>query len=289
MIKKDKMLFKKEILVVLILFFYNLLQAQTAMINVQSRHLTSLNGKWKVLVDPGNIGDWRKFWIEPKPQKKTDFFEYSFNGAPELNVPGDFNSQQCELTFFEGSVWYKKQFNISKKNDSRLFLHFGAVNYIADVYLNGEKLGSHEGGFTPFQFEVTDKMKEGDNTIIVKVDNHRLENGLPGYGYDWLNFGGITRDVNLIETRNTYIDDYSIQLKKGSLNTVLGWIQLEGEKSNQKIKVKIPELNIDYKTKTDNNGFAKVEFSSRFKLWSPENPKLYKVIVESETDSIVDE
>jgi beta-glucuronidase len=287
--KREKTVFKKEILVTLIILLCNYLQAQTAMVNVQSRHLTSLNGKWNVLVDPGNIGGWRKFWIEPKPEKKTDFFEYSFIGAPELNVPGDFNSQLCELTFYEGSVWYKKMFNVSKKKDSRLFLHFGAVNYIADVYLNGEKLGSHEGGFTPFQFEITDKVKEGDNTIIVKVDNRRLENGLPGYGYDWLNYGGITRDVNIIETRNTYIDDYSIQLKKGSLNTILGWIQLKGEKSNQKIKVKIPELNIDYKTKTDDNGFAKVEFSSRFKLWSPESPKLYKVIVESETDSVIDE
>jgi beta-glucuronidase len=272
-----------------IIFLVNQAKAQTAMVNVQSRNLTSLNGKWKVMIDPGNIGGWKKFWIEPKLEKKTDFFEYSFNGGPELNVPGDFNSQLCELTFFEGSVWYKKQFTISKKKDSRLFLHFGAVNYIAEVYLNEEKLGSHEGGFTPFQFEITDKVKEGDNTIIVKVDNRRLENGLPGYGYDWLNYGGITRDVNLIETSNTYIDDYFIQLKKGSLNTVLGWVQLKGTQSEQKIKVKIPELNIDYKTKTDDNGFAKVEFSSRFKLWSPESPKLYKVIVESETDSIVDE
>lgn len=287
--KREKIVFKKEILAILIILFCNYLQAQTAMVNVQSRHLTSLNGKWNVLLDPGNIGGWKKFWIEPKPQKKTDFFEYSFDGAPELNVPGDFNSQLCELTFYEGSVWYKKMFTVSQKKDSRQFLHFGAVNYIADVYLNEEKLGSHEGGFTPFQFEITDKIKEGDNTLIVKVDNHRLENGIPGYGYDWLNYGGITRDVNIIETRNTYIDDYSIQLKKGSLNNVLGWIQLNGEKSEQKIKVKIPELNIVYKTRTDDKGFAKVEFSSHFKLWSPESPKLYKVIIESETDSIVDE
>jgi len=272
-----------------VVFLVDIANAQTAMINSQSRHLTSLNGKWNVLVDPGNIGDWKKFWIEPKAQKKTDFFEYSFVGAPEMNVPGDFNSQLCELTFFEGSVWYKKQFNVSKKKDSRLFLHFGAVNYIAEVYLNEEKLGSHEGGFTPFQFEITNQVKEGDNTIIVKVDNRRLENGLPSYGYDWLNYGGITRDVNIIETHNTYIDDYFIQLKKGSLNTVLGWIQLKGAQSEQKIKVKIPELNVVYKTKTNNSGFVKLEFSSRFKLWSPESPKLYKVIIESGTDTIVDE
>ncbi|MGY0034712.1 hypothetical protein [Pedobacter sp. NJ-S-72] len=60
-------------------------------------------------------------------------------------------------------------------------------------------------------------------------------------------------------------------------------------KTEQKIKIKLPELNVVYKTRTDKRGFAKIEFSSHFKLWSPENPKLYKVIVESETDSIVDE
>jgi len=287
--KREKIVFKKEILVALIILFCNYLQAQTAMINDQSRHLTSLNGKWQVMVDPGDIGGWKKFWVEPKPQKKTDFFEYSFDGAPELNVPGDFNSQMCELSFYEGSVWYRKLFNVSKKKDARLFLHFGAVNYRADVYLNGEKLGNHEGGFTSFQFEITGKVKDGDNSIIVKVDNRRLENGIPGRGYDWLNYGGITRDVNIIETGNTYIDDYSIQLKKNSLNDVLGWIQLNGGQAEQKIKVKIPELNIVYKTRTNDRGFAKVEFSSHFKLWSPENPKLYKVIVESEMDTIADE
>jgi beta-glucuronidase len=287
--KREKIVFKKEILVALVILFCNYLQAPTAMMNVQSRHLISLNGKWNVLVDPGDIGGWKQFWIERKPQKKTDFFEYSFDGAPELNVPGDFNSQMCELSFYEGSVWYRKLFNISKKKDTRLFLHFGAVNYKADVYLNGEKLGSHEGGFTPLQFEITGKVKEGDNSLIVKVDNRRLENGIPGRGYDWLNYGGITRDVNIIETGNTYIDDYSIQLKKGSLNDVLGWIQLNGGRAEQKIKVKIPELNINYKTRTNDQGFAIVEFSSHFKLWSPEGPKLYKVIVESETDSIADE
>jgi beta-glucuronidase len=263
--------------------------AQRAMVNVGSRNSASLNGRWKIMLDQGNIGDWKKFWIEPKTEKKTDFFEYSFDGGPELNVPGDFNSQMCELAFYEGAVWYKKKVTVFKKRNSRQFLYFGAVNYMADVYLNEEKLGSHEGGFTPFQFEVTDKLKDGDNTIIVKVDNRRLENGIPGYGYDWLNYGGITRDVKIIETQRTYIQDYFIQLKKGSLNNVQGWIQLNGEKSSQKITVRIPELNTVYRTKTNSSGYAELEFSSQFKLWSPESPKLYRVIVETETDSIADE
>lgn len=278
---------------VLILFFIfvavDIVSAQTAMINTRCRNLTSLNGEWGVIIDPIGSGQWQQVWLEKQPQKKTDFFEYSFKGAPVLKVPGDFNSQLCELTYYEGTVWYKKEFNYTIQTSKRLFLHFGAVNYCADVYLNGEKIGSHEGGFTPFQFEITGKVKNGSNAIVVMVNNVRHKNGLPGLGYDWLNYGGITREVDLIETGNTFIEDYSIQLKKSSLNTVFGFVQLNGMRSVQNIKVKIPELNVFYKARTNNEGMAKVEFSSTFKLWSPESPKRYKVIIEGETDTVVDD
>ena len=269
-------------------FFTRTLCAQTAMINVQARNTTSLNGKWTVILDPTGIGDWKQVWQEKKPQKKTDFVEYSFEGGPELQVPGDFNSQLPELTYFEGTVWYKKTFNYKIREGKRLFLHFGAVNYLADVYLNGDKTGSHEGGFTPFQFELTGKVKNGDNTVIVKVNNKRLENGLPGTGYDWFNYGGIIRDVSLIETNDTFIEDYFIQLKKGSLDTVLGWVQLNGSQAAQNIEIQIPELGLSYKAKANRDGLAKIEFSSRFQLWSPGSPRLYQVIIKSETDTIVD-
>jgi beta-glucuronidase len=287
--KNREILLKTKMLTALIILFWgHCVLAQTAMINVQSRNAVSLNGDWNIMIDPAGSGNWKQVWLEHKPQKKTDFFEYSFEGGPTLKVPGDFNSQMSELTYYESIVWYKKGFDHTLKEGRRLFLHFAAVNYMADVYLNGEKLGSHEGGFTPFQFEITNKIKAGGNSLIVKVSNQRLGNGIPGYGYDWLNYGGITRDVDLIETANTYIEDYFIQLKKGSLDSVLGWVKLNGGKARQKIKVKIPELNIVYEAGTDEKGLAKIEFSSKFNLWSPENPKLYKIIIESETDSIED-
>lgn len=262
---------------------------QTAMINSQSRHLTSLNGDWNVIIDPTGLGDWRQVWLEKKPEKKTDFVEYSFEGAPVLKVPGDFNSQMSELTYFEGVVWYKKQINYTLQKGKRLFLYFGAVNYKADVFLNGERIGSHEGGFTPFQFEITKKIKDGVNALIVKVDNKRLKNGIPGLGYDWLNYGGITREVNLIETGHTYIEDYQIQLPKESRKEISGWIKLNGANKEQGVKVKIPELGLVYSTKSDSSGMARLKFQASFKPWSPDNPKLYKVLVESETDTIEDE
>lgn len=262
--------------------------AQTAMINVSARHCTSLNGEWQVIIDPTGAGDWRQVWQERKPEKKTDFIEYSFEGGPVLNVPGDFNTQLQELKYYEGTIWYKKTFNYISSGNKRLFLNFGAVNYIASVYLNGNLIGSHEGGFTPFQFEIGSLVKPGINTIIVRVNNQRLKDGIPGLGYDWFNYGGITRDVNLIVTNRSYISDYFIQLKKHSFNEVLGWVRLNGNSLSQNIRVKIPELNLDYKTRSDVSGLAEIKFNSDFKLWTPDNPRLYKVIIQSETDTVID-
>jgi beta-glucuronidase len=265
------------------------LSSQVAMTNVYSRNYASLNGKWQTIIDPTGIGNWREVWKEKKPEKKTDFFEYSFEGGPQLNVPGDFNTQMPELTFMEGTVWYKKSFNYKKNGNKRLFLHFGAVNYIADVYLNGALIGNHEGGFTPFQFEITNEVKGGENVIIVKVNNQRRGDGLPGTGYDWLNYGGITRDVGLIETSVSYIKDYSIQLKKNSFDEVLGWIKMDGLGLLQKVKVLIPELRVNYLSQTNSDGIAPISFKSKFVLWSPENPKLYKVTIQTETDTVTEE
>ena len=270
-------------------FTVNIIFAQSTMTNVSARHCSNLNGKWQVIIDPTGIGNWRQVWKEKKPVKKTDFVEYSFDGGPLLDVPGDFNSQKPELTYFEGTVWYKKTVKFSIDKNKRIFLHFGAVNYISDVYLNGNLIGNHEGGFTPFQLEITNLIKEGENTIIVKVNNQRLKDGIPGLGYDWFNYGGITRDVNLIETANSFVEDYFIQLKKHSLNEVKGWIKINGNTLSQKISIKIPELGVDFKTESNDGGLAEVNFSSKFELWSPDNPKLYKVFIQSETDTIVDD
>lgn len=287
---KLKSVSRALVLIFLIIFAFSYASnGQTAMINSQSRHLTSLNGDWNVIIDPTGLGDWRQVWLEKKPEKKTDFVEYSFEGAPVLKVPGDFNSQMPELTCFEGVVWYKKEINYTLQKGKRLFLYFGAVNYKADVFLNGERIGSHEGGFTPFQFEITKKVKEGGNALIVKVDNRRLKNGLPGLGYDWFNYGGITREVNLIETADTYIEDYQIQLAEGSRKEISGWIKLNGTNKEQGLNVQIPELGLVYSTTSDSAGMARLKFQASFKLWSPDVPKLYKVLVESETDTIEDE
>jgi beta-glucuronidase len=264
------------------------LYSQSAMTNISARYCTSLNGKWKVIIDPTGAGDWRQVWQERKPVKKTDFIEYSFEGGPSLNVPGDFNTQMQELKYYEGTIWYKKTFDYKLDGTKRLFIHFGAINYLASVYLNGNLIGTHEGGFTPFEFEITKQIRKSENTIVVRVNNQRLKDGIPGLVYDWFNYGGITRDVDLVETDNSFIRDYFIQLRKHSSNEVLGWVRLDGDHLKQNIEIRIPELKVDYKTRSNDEGIAEVKFSSKFKLWSPGNPKLYAITIESETDTVKD-
>lgn len=187
--------------------------------NIEGRHITSLNGNWQVIIDPYEAGyyDYRYqirrdgYFKNQKPENKSDLIEYDFDKSIELQVPADWNSQRAELFFYEGTVWYKKSFDYSVQSAKRVFIYFGAVNYIAEVYLNGEKIGRHEGGFTPFNFEITAKLRPKDNFLIVKVDNKRRTDGIPTVMTDWWNYGGITREVMLIEVPQIFIQDYFIQ------------------------------------------------------------------------------
>lgn len=229
--------------------------------------------------------------MNSKANSKSDLIEYNFDKSDKIRVPGDWNTQKEKLYYYEGTVWYKKSFDYSKKNaENRVFVYFEAVNYQADVYLNGKKLGTHIGGFTPFNYEITDLVKEKDNFLVVKVDNKRKKEAVPTLNTDWWNYGGITRDVKLIETPETFIQDYFIQLNPENKDEIKGFIQLSGKtKSNSELQLSIPELKIEKKLKTDDKG--NVFFSAKAKnidYWSDKNPKLYNVILKTNDETITD-
>ena len=265
--------------------------------NTEGRKTISLDGKWQTIVDPYESGYYNYryqpsdngYFKNAKPKTKSDLIEYDFDSSESLQVPGDWNTQSDQLFFYEGTVWYKKSFAYQRRPNTRLFLYFGAANYFADVYLNGEKVGQHEGGFTPFNFEITKLVRDTGNFLVVKVDNKRRRDAVPTLMTDWWNYGGLTREVKLIETATTFIHDYLLQLQKGSRNRVSGWVKLSGEKLKQRVTIRIPEAGISKSFAADSNGLAEIDFSAYLKLWSPENPKLYDLVVESETDQVRDQ
>ena len=253
------------------------------------QNVQSLNGKWDAIIDPFCKGEDTKFYRLRTPQKKSDFVEYSFDNALQLNVPGDFNSQLPELKYYEGNVWYRHKIIITKQNSNRKFIYFAGVNYLSTVWLNGVQIGKHEGGFTPFQFEITTQLKEGENNLVVLVNNNRKVDGIPAMNFDWWNYGGILRDVFMIETPTTYISDYKIQLKKNTPDLIQGYVKLKGTTTAQTVEIAIPELKIKQKLITTENGLATFEIKSKPVLWEPMNPKLYKITVTTNEDSVSDE
>ena len=261
--------------------------AQELLVNVYGRQYTLLNGKWNAIIDPYQQGRKTAIYRNRALKDKADFKEYAFEGGLRLNVPSDWNSQIPELKYYEGTMWYARKFEINKKSDENLFLYFGAVNYRCRVYLNGTLIGSHEGGFTPFQFNVTNVVKEGGNFLAVEVDNTRTADAIPALSFDWWNYGGITRDVMLVHTPKNYIRDYFIQLDKYDSDRVHADVQLSAQNAGQLVKIEIPELKIANKVFTDGTGLAKATFRVRnLERWSPQAPKLYQVIVSSEVDEV---
>ena len=273
--------------IILLSLFCNSMAAQDFMTNVYGRSYQSLNGKWDAIIDLYDQGRKNEIFLNKKPDNKTDFYEYSFEHGLRLNVPSDWNSQMPELKYYEGTVWYARKFDVERESGKRLFLYFGAISYRSRIYLNGEEIGKHEGGFTPFQIEVTDLVKDTDNFLAVEVNNTRQVDAIPAMAFDWWNYGGITRDVMLVSTVETYIQDYFIQLDKLKPNQIDINVRLSDTVSNQNLLVEIPELNIKQKLSTNSDGSASSSvLVKKLERWSPNSPKLYKVIVSSDTERI---
>ena len=264
------------------------LAAQNILTNIYGRNIQSLNGKWDVIIDQYDQGRKNKIYLNKKPEGKTDFYEYAFDNGLRLNVPSDWNSQLPELKNYEGTIWYARHFNVQKHAQKHLFLYFAAVSYRCKIYLNGKEIGEHEGGFTPFQIEVTNLVKEADNFLALEVNNTRTVDAIPAKSFDWWNYGGITRDVMLVTTPKSYIQDYFIQLEKHVANQINIQVTLSDQLANTAVTVEIPELNISQKVNTDQYGIAKTSIKNVKKLqrWSPDAPKRYKVIVVANEDRV---
>lgn len=265
--------------------------------NVQHRESISLNGEWNYIVDVQEEGyyDYRMkpmnngFFINQKPSRPEDLIEYDFDKSKSMTIPSDWNTKDNQLFFYEGTVWFKKSFTFHPKAGKRSILYFGAVNYEAIVYVNGKRVGSHVGGFTAFNFDVTDVLKDGENFVIVKVDNKRHKDNVPTQIFDWWNYGGITRDVLLVEVEPTYIEDYTVRLNPQNPKLIHFDVRLNKAEANKTVTLNIPELKVKAKVTTDEKGQVSAEVKAKPQLWSPASPKLYQVEIGQGNETIRDE
>ncbi len=259
----------------------------------------SLDGAWHVIVDPYENGllDYRNlprrdgYAQDAPPKNKSDLVEYDFARSPTLNVPGDWNTQRPELLYYEGTIWYERRFDApaAMAGGARQFLQFGAAAQRAIVWLNGRKLGGHEGGFTPFAFEVTGQLRARENSLVVWVDNARLPAAIPATNTDWWNYGGLTRGVRLIETPALFIRAARVQCARSDPRRIAGFVALDGARGPTAVTIAIPQLRARATVRTDAAGRATFAFPARPTLWSPEAPKLYDVTITAGADRVHDQ
>jgi beta-glucuronidase len=185
-------------------------------------------------------------------------------------------------------VWFRRTFDFFPDPDKRYFLYFEAVDYHARISFNGDLVGEHEGGFTPFAFEITDRFSSTNrNAVTVAVDNTHTPQTVPEVAYDWWNYGGITRPVWLLELPKTFIHSSFVRLADDGRGIAVD-LRLDGpEAVGTEVMVSIPQLELRASAITGADGVASVPLRhDQLELWSPATPKLYQVVIVSPLDTV---
>jgi len=260
---------------------------------IDSRQIQSLNGEWSYIVDPMNNGLPESSFFGGFPKNKIqktgmELIEYNFETASKIQIPGAWNAIDERLFFYRGPVWLYKKFNYSPKKEALTHLYIEGSNFTTKIFLNGSIVGEFEGGYVPFNFNISKYLKEGENILLVQTDNTLNESSVPTQKTDWWPWGGIVGDVYVVETPKQFIQNAYLQLNPDDFSAVLFKLEMNKESSGHIIKLEIPELQFKAEYKTNSLGAISENIKINPQLWSPLSPKLYEVKISSEAETISD-
>ena len=261
---------------------------------IDSRRITSLNGEWSYIVDPMNNGLPESSFFGGFPKNKTqktgmELIEYNFETAAKIQIPGAWNAIDKKLFFYRGPVWLYKKFNYQRKKEAITHLYIEGSNFTTKIFLNGSIVGEFEGGYVPFNFDISKYLKDGENILLVQTDNTLNKSSVPTQKTDWWPWGGIVGDVYILETPKKFIQNAYLQLNPENFSEALFNVEMNQELSGQRIVLEIPELQFKDEFLTNATGFIKERIKIAPQLWSPDDPKLYKVIISTDQEIISDE
>lgn len=252
--------------------------------------------KYRQFIDLSGFWDFR---FDKNDEGLNNDWHNGFEQCQPIAVPASWNDQFAENRDFLGPAWYQTYFDIPWGwSKQRVIIRFGSVNYLADVWINGEYLGQHEGGHLPFEFDITSQAKSEGNLLIIRVDGTLKKDRIPPGGnprvyppanFDFFPYCGIHRPVFLYTIPNEFIKDLTINTfikeELGNINIKIDAIldspveaqltlQGHGKTISKKILIK------DKKTETD----IDVKNPS---LWAPDTPNLYNLTVELLKNEII--
>lgn len=250
-----------------------------------TRALLDLSGLWKFMIDeevtPIDV-------TKPLPTDEV------------LAVPASFNDQTAsqKIRDHSGYFWYETNFDIAKPlRSQRLVLRFGSATHEAWVYLNGQEITHHKGGFTPFEVEINDYLQASNNRLTVKLSNLLDYSTLPvghyseskdenGHlvrkvdeNFDFFNYAGLQRPVKIYSTPQAHIDDITVvpnvdlAAKSANVHTT---IKAAGDFD----EVKVTILDQAGKEVVSGEGTDEVLTISNVNLWQPLNAYLYTAKVD---------
>ncbi|MES2456432.1 MAG: sugar-binding domain-containing protein [Bacteroidota bacterium] len=261
----------------------------------------SLNGEWRFSLDFDNTALSRGW--------QSDAYKYE-GSWDKVRVPHSFSADGRYL-FFEGTGWYRKTFDYKPEPGKIVILHFEAVYNRSQVWLNGHALGSHEGGYTPFEFDVTGYIREGKNVITVSANNRLDSLTIPTIGSNpanngnvgWVNYGGITREVSLLVKPETYIENVKIDaipdlakgtslvnikallVNKKNRDTVAG-ASIKLFKDDKPVAAKFKQIKVNIGSKNSAAAVTTISLDKKnTALWSVDHPALYKAEIVFGTDT----
>ncbi len=261
---------------------------------IDSRQILTLNGEWSYIVDPMNNGLPETSFFGGFPKNKIqktgmELIEYNFETASTIQIPGAWNALDERLFFYRGPVWLYKKFNYSPKKEALTHLYIEGSNFTTKVFLNGSIVGEFEGGYVPFNFDISKYLIEGENILLVQTDNTLNESSVPTQKTDWWPWGGIVGDVYVVETPKRFIQNAYLQLNPDNFSEALFKLQMNKKSSGHTIKLEIPDLQFKAEYKTNSLGAIKENIKINAQLWSPANPKLYEIKISSDAEIISDE
>ncbi|WP_421825867.1 glycoside hydrolase family 2 protein [Larkinella sp.] len=276
--------------------------ASFAQYSIRDPKAIPLHGEWVFAMDPNDVGETGKWYREDAPLNRWN----------KVTVPHCF-SVDPRYQFYTGTAWYRRTFPWQPTTGKRVLLHFDAAYYETVVWLNGQKVGTHEGGYTPFHFDVTDFLKAGTNTIAVSVDNNTWKVGtIPGSKDNnepndpfpgWVNYGGLIRPVYLTVEPAVYVENVKIEampdLAKGTatLKIKTRIRNTTGQTNAPKLAFRVEQagkvIPLSWKQQAGSAANQTVVLEAEtalkaadVKLWSLDQPTLYDVQVIAGTDTV---
>ncbi len=254
------------------------------------RQLSDLSGFWDFSFDPHDVGH-------------ADGWQRGFQGRP-IAVPASWNDQFDDGRDYLGAAWYQTHFDLPwgwDVNRQRIAIRFNSVNYLAEVWLNGECLGSHEGGHLPFEFDATPYLRSGDNLLVARVEGDlaldRVPPGIstnnmeqpfpikwerfPSTLFDFFPFCGIHRPVLIYSAPPNGIADLTITT---AVEGTEGHVRVEIRRAVQEVttaRVTLKGHGVELAAETRVGEAAEVPLVvPDAKLWAPGAPNLYTCRVE---------